>query len=150
MKWAKGKHSQIDFETLTALAVARSLWIILQVVSPSLSLFRSLLLFPSHITVFTRLSHCARCFNLISCSPRTLFCFWCQLRSYFPLAPFPLYATGFALPASHCDWLLSLMEDSVCQPSSLPPLSLARTVRARIVSQSQFSNCRKTCPVHPS
>lgn len=49
---SQGKHSQIDFETLTALAVARSLWIILQVVPLSTSPFLSLILSPSHITVF--------------------------------------------------------------------------------------------------
>lgn len=82
---------------------------------PSLSF--SVSLSPLALQFFTRLSHCARCFNLISCSPRTLFCFWCQLRSYFPPQP-PLPSTP--LPASHCDWLLSLMEDSVYLPLSLP------------------------------
>jgi len=59
------------------------------------------------------LSLCESCFNLISYSPRTLLCFWCQRLSYPPSLPFPSSPPPLCSnsPASHCDWLLSLMED---------------------------------------
>lgn len=102
---------------------------------------------PLALQFFTRLSHCARCFNLISCSPRTLFCFWCQLRSHFPPQP-PLPSTPLAAHCPQvtvidcCHWWKTL--STFLSPSLYVLLCLYLTLccpqNALIVPHSQFSN----------
>lgn len=109
--------AKATLRTLTALAVARLLWIILQVVS--LALLQFFWFYSPPVTLCAR-----RCLNLISCSPRTLLRFWCQLRSYvspsfLSIPPRRLQSLRIARKSL---WLIVVIDGRVCQLSvSLSP-----------------------------